>query len=248
MANKANREARLRQVAQLRADGHTLAYIGRQLNISLERARQLHQQAVRTLAMLPQPVLFYGLYQAAKALGVSARTVTVYIRRCNLAGKADESAHGFRLTDADLECLRAAMIRHCVICGAVLPRNRRGSCGAPACVQASRAFFRQQLLAGKRVRGMSGIPKLAVAALAKLPADLVHTFVPFKRAIEVSGLTSIKLWWLFKLKIMATQDSSVACRRTGRPVRLYSLEQARAIGAAVDARNKSNPKSRRYHE
>ena len=116
MARKIDREARLRQVARLRADGHTLAYIGRKLGITRERVRQLHQEALRTLAVMPKPVPFYGLCQAAKVLGVSKDAVAVYIRRCNLAGKADESAHGFRLTDADLECLRAAMIRHCVIC------------------------------------------------------------------------------------------------------------------------------------
>ena len=172
MARKIDREARLRQVAQLRAEGHTLAYIGRKLGVTRERVRQLHQHAGRTLAVMPQPVPFHSSTQAAKALGVSRTTVAVYIHRCNLAGKADESAHGFRLTDADLECLRMAMIRHCVICGVVLPQRLRSLCGAAACAQAAKVFFRERLLAGKRVRRLSGIPKLAVATLAKLPADL----------------------------------------------------------------------------
>jgi len=117
---------RASEIARLRAEGHSLAYIGKALGISRQRVWQLIKEHSPHLRLAPSTLI--STPEAARQLGVTVDRLRRDISRRGIKPMVRDTVKGPMLWDAEaIQRLKFALSR-CWICGAPVGPGRQRYC------------------------------------------------------------------------------------------------------------------------
>ena len=123
-------------IIQLRAEGHTLAYIGNIFGITRERVRQLIKENSPHLQSVPSTLLTAP--QVARQLGITLPTLYSLVRRRGIKPTLWEHVSGRMLWDAEAIRRLELALPKCRICGAPVPSYRFRYCSEECCLEAKK--------------------------------------------------------------------------------------------------------------
>lgn len=259
-SNRADLVSRDALVAELRRRGQTLRAISRVLGVTSERVRQILIRAAADGYEVAPSVRLYTLAAAARELGVGEQLLLATVRRlwpddpirCPKQGSLGRGhagqcrlAGGARLTEHDLEPIRAELSRtasYCRVCGVELPRtgNRRAAC------LEHRAEHYHRLR--ERVRASPATPAntapgstthIAAKILEGVAPDPDSGYYQFVEVVRLTGLSRMQVHWLGLRRVLATTGDPSGRRHmvTKKPIRVYYRNQVdelvRALGHAI---------------
>jgi len=123
-------------IVQLRAEGHSLAYIGNVFGITRERVRQLIKENSPHLQSVPSTLLTAP--QVARQLGITLPTLYSLVRRRGIKPTLWEHVSGRMLWDAEAIRRLELALPKCRICGAPVPSYRFRYCSEECCLEAKK--------------------------------------------------------------------------------------------------------------
>lgn len=212
--------ARDRAVVALCRSGSSIGVIAKKLGITRQRVSAIIQK-FRSLTgeTVERPIMedLTSVAVLARSLGVANLTVFNAKKALGLTG---------RLKVADCAAVRAKIRKECDVCrGEMIVRAGQKRFCSPKCRLIGAALTRTGVLGMARTHERTArIAEL----LATVPAG--EQYLPLRFVEEASGLSKMQLWWLGRRKIIATMDSNVLHFSTNKPIKLYSMAHARAVG------------------
>ena len=215
--------------------------IGNTLGVTRERVRQHIQRAVAEngKTIFQERENFISLKEARNRLRIRVPLALFRIAYANgeIPGLQNICSRNmyvdWRYRKIIEQWARKVQSRTCIVCGKAFVITSELNCQRVSCSKLCSKIRSEQIKKTHRPNGFRGWRRIVYDRLRGFDIAMESEWVGYARAKQISGLTSMKLYWLVNCEIIATRGNLNKKSSHGNPTYLFSRGQMEVVKAVL---------------